>query len=268
MWDSAGRLNAIANVLIALALALLAWALAQAAIHSPRFPLRQLSVQGELHHLDSGLAEAAARSSASGTFFSVDLEAVRRSFEALPWVRKAEVRRVWPDRLDVVIEEHVALARWGADMRRLVNSYGEVFAAASEEAASLPQFAGPAGTAQEVTRRYAAYRQALSPLSLDLRQVLLSPRFAWQLRLSNGLTLELGRDQLKEPVLERLARFVAFYARTVGSLNRRLDYVDLRYPNGFAVRVPESIKPAPNMARPSRPSRASSESGGVSREKA
>jgi cell division protein FtsQ len=90
-----------------------------------------------------------------------------------------------------------------------------------------------------MTRRYGAFRQTLAPLGLEPRQVLLSPRYAWQLRLSNGLTLELGRDQLKEPVLERLSRFVAFYAQTLGSFERRLDYVDLRYPNGFALRVPE-----------------------------
>ena len=74
--------------------------------------------------------------------------------------------------------------------------------------------------------------------------MLLSPRYAWQLRLSNGITLELGRDQLKEPVLQRLARFVAFYPQTLGSLNRRLEYVDLRYPSGFALRVPEITHPA------------------------
>ena len=94
-----------------------------------------------------------------------------------------------------------------------------------------------------MTRRYGAFRQALRPLALEPRQVLLSPRYAWQLRLSNGLTLELGRDQLKQPVLERLSRFVAFYAETLGSLDRRLDYVDLRYPNGFALRVPEIAHP-------------------------
>ena len=112
------------------------------------------------------------------------------------------------------------------------------------DAARLPQFSGPAGTAEEVARRYGAFRQALAPLGLEPRQVLLSPRYAWQIRLSNGLTLELGRDQLKEPLLERLSRFVANYAQTLGSLNRRLDYVDLRYPNGFALRVPEIMHPA------------------------
>ena len=241
MWDNATLLDGCANALYALAALLLAYAGVHAAIHSPQFPLRQLSVQGEVRHLAPGDAEAAARASATGTFFSVDLDSVRRSFEALPWVRKAEVRRVWPDRIVVALEEHVALARWGTDARRLMNTYGEVFSGELDDAARLPQLSGPTGSAQEVARRYGAFRQALAPLALDLRQVLLSPRYAWQLRLSNGMTLELGRDQLKEPVMERLARFVTFYAPTVGRLNRRLEYVDLRYSNGFAVRVPEIV---------------------------
>jgi cell division protein FtsQ len=240
MWDNAGFLNRCASALYALAAAALIYAGAHAAIHSPLLPLRQLALQGELAHVTREQAEGAARLGGAGTFFSVDLDALRRAFEALPWVRKVEVRRLWPERVEVAIEEHVALARWGSDTpaRRLVNTYGEVFEGELPDAVRLPQFAGPSGSAAELTRRYAAFRQALAPLGLEPRQVLLSPRYAWQLRLSNGLTLELGRDQLKEPVSERLSRFVAFYARTLGSLERRLDYVDLRYSNGFALRVP------------------------------
>jgi cell division protein FtsQ len=241
MWDNADFLNACANALYALAAAALIYAGVHAAIHSPLLPLRHLTLQGELAHVARDQAEGAARRGAVGTFFSVDLDAVRRAFEALPWVRKVEVRRLWPDRIQVAIEEHVALARWGADtrMKRLVNTYGEVFEGELSDAVRLPQFGGPPGSAAEMTRRFGAFRQTLAPLGLEPRQVLLSPRYAWQLRLSNGLTLELGRDQLKEPVLERLSRFVAFYAQTLGSFERRLDYVDLRYPNGFALRVSE-----------------------------
>ena len=245
MWDNADVLNGCASALYALAAAALIYAGVHAVVNSPLLPLRQLALQGELTHVTREQAEGAARAAAVGTFFSVDLDAVRRAFESLPWVRRVEVRRLWPDRIQVSIEEHAALARWGADAqtRRLVNTYGEVFEAELSEAARLPQFTGPSGSAQEVTRRYAAFRQTLSPLQLEPRQVLLSPRYAWELRLSNGLTLELGRDQLKEPVLQRLARFVAFYAQTLGSLNRRLEYVDLRYPSGFALRVPEIMHP-------------------------
>jgi len=241
MWDKPDLLNGCANALYALAAAALIYAGAQMAIHSSLLPLRQLALQGEFAQVTREQAEGAARLGAVGTFFSVDLDAVRRAFEALPWVRKVEVRRLWPDRIEVAIEEHAALARWGSDAqpKRLVNTYGEVFEGELADAMRLPQFAGPAGSAEELTRRYGAFRQALAPHGLEPRQLLLSPRYAWQIRLSNGLTLELGRDQLKEPVLERLSRFVAFYAQTLGGLDRRLDYVDLRYPNGFALRVPE-----------------------------
>lgn len=239
MWDSTDFLNGCANALYALAAAALIWAGVHALVHSPLLPLRQVALQGDLAHVTREQAEGAARAGAAGTFFSVDLDAVRRAFEAVPWVRRVEVRRLWPDRIEVKIEEHRALALWGgAQTRRLVNSYGEVFEGELPESLRLPQFAGPPGSAEEVARRYGAFRQALAPLDLEPRQVLLSPRYAWQVRLSNGLTLELGRDQLKEPVLERLARFVAHYARTLGRLERRLDYVDLRYPSGFALRVP------------------------------
>jgi cell division protein FtsQ len=243
MWDKPDLLNGCASALYALAAAVLIYAGAHVAIHSPLLPLRQLALHGELAQVTREQAEGAARLGAVGTFFSVDLDAVRRAFEALPWVRKVEVRRLWPDRIEVAIEEHAALARWGRDAqaKRLVNTYGEVFEGELPDAMRLPQFAGPGGSAEELTRRYGAFRQALAPLGLEPRQVLLSPRYAWQIRLSNGLTLELGRDQLKEPVLERLSRFVAFYAQTLGGLNRRLDYVDLRYPNGFALRVPEIV---------------------------
>ena len=244
MWGNSDMLNGCANALYALAAAALLYAGVHFVVHSPLLPLRRLSLQGDLAHVTRAQAESAARAGAAGTFLSVDLDRVRRAFESLPWVRKVEVRRLWPDRLQVTIEEHVALARWGTDAQeaRLVNTHGEVFEGAVPDAAALPRFAGPAGSAVEVTRRYAAFRAMLARLQLEPRQVLLSPRYAWELRLSNGLTLELGRDQLKQPVLQRLERFVANYAQTLGSLHRKLEYADLRYPSGFALRVPEIVR--------------------------
>jgi len=244
MWGNADMLNGCANALYAFAAAALIYAGVHFVVYSPLLPLRKLTLRGDLAHVTRAQAESAARTGAAGTFLSVDLDRVRRAFESLPWVRKVEVRRLWPDHLEVTVEEHVALARWGADTppHRLVNTHGEVFEGEVPDAADLPRFAGPAGTAEEVTRRYAAFRAMLARLQLEPRQVLLSPRYAWQLRLSNGLTLELGRDQLKQTVPQRLERFVANYAQTLGSLDRKFEYADLRYPSGFALRVPEILR--------------------------
>lgn len=235
MWDNPRLLNSAAGVLVALAALLLVYAGLQLLLRSALFPVREITVLGSFQHTGREPIERAARSGVSGNFFAADLGALRVALEQLPWVRRASVRRVWPDRIEVSLEEHVALARWGAS--GLVNTHGERFAAAS--LAPLPMLAGPGGTEAEVTRRYRQFSALLAPLGETPERVILTPRFAWQLRLARGLNLELGRDSAREPVERRLARFVAVYPRTLARIQRQHEYVDLRYPNGFALRVPE-----------------------------
>jgi cell division protein FtsQ len=177
--------------------------------------------------------EQALRGRITGNFFAVQPGEIRAGLQTLPWVRRVEVRRIWPDRLEVAIEEHVALARWGE--RALVNTYGERFAGRTDRA--LPLFLAPDGNETEVTLRYGGFKALLAPLGLEPERVVLSQRLAWQLRLSNGLHLMLGRDG--EQAEARLRRFVGVYDATLKTMQRRHEYVDLRYPNGFALRVAE-----------------------------
>jgi len=208
-------------------------------IESPVFLLKTIVVGGELDRVERRDIVNALQGRVRGTFFTVDLESVRSDFEGIPWVRRAELRRRWPDCLEVHIEEQVAIARWGQQKRdsQLLNAQGELFRGRSEEA--LPLLAGPAGSEADVVRRYLAFRDALAPLGLAPTQVMLSSRLAWQVKLSSGLTLQLGRDTERDRVEERVARFVSVYPQTLGRSRQRVDYVDLRYPNGFAVHATE-----------------------------
>lgn len=235
MWDNPRLLNAAANVLAGLAAAMLLFAAAHALLRSSLFPLREITVLATLEHTTAGEIGRATRAAALGNFLAADLDAVRAALEQLPWVRRVQVRRVWPDRLEIALEDHVALARWGD--AGLVNTYGERFAATS--AGLLPMFAGPAGAEAEVTRRYRRFAELLAPLGEAPEGVILTSRYAWRLQLTGGLHLELGRDLAHEPVERRLARFVAAHPQTLARMQRRHEYVDLRYPNGFALRVPE-----------------------------
>jgi cell division protein FtsQ len=192
------------------------------------FPLTRVELKGAVEKTTTAELESALPR-AAGNFFAADLSAIRAGLERLPWVRRVAVRRVWPGRLEVSIEEHVALARWNDDA--LVNTHGERFPGKTRE--SLPLFIGPAGSQAEVARRYASFGAIVAPLGTKIERVTLSPRHAWQLRLANGLHLALGRDaDLAET---RLRRFVEVYPGG----NSSNEYVDLRYPNGFAVRVPD-----------------------------
>jgi cell division protein FtsQ len=243
MWNKPHLLNAIADLLFVAAAA--AWLVAAAIwmVRMPALPIKQVALVEQPQHVRRGEVEQALTGMLRGNFFSVDLEAVRSALEKLPWVRRAEVRRQWPSRLEVRIEEHKPVARWeegrGQARNELVNSYGEVYVATlgEKEAATLPQLFGPQGTSQEVLKRYAEFVQALAPVELKPVQVVLSPRLAWHVRLADGMTMDLGREQQKAPVSARLSRFVEVYPATVAKRPERPAAVDLRYPNGFAMRA-------------------------------
>jgi len=237
-WDRPQLMNLIADLLFLAAVLALGYAAVLAVARLPFFPLREVVVSGALREVTPTQIEYAARNAVAGNFLTVNLDAVRAAFEKLPWVRRAEVRRRWPNGLELDIEEHVAAARWkqaeGAESR-LVNSEGEVFAAASN--AALPMFVGPEGSAPLILARYRELIPLLEPIGRQPRNIALSPRQAWQLRLDDGVLLDLGRDQAKSRVNDRVQRFAAVYVQAGERLKARADVIDLRYPNGFAMRV-------------------------------
>ena len=243
MWDKPALLNSIATALFALAGVLVAGAALLRVAQMPEFAVREVRIGGGLAHVTRDEIEAVVRREIRGSFFTLDLARARAAFEQLPWVRAVSVRRQWPAGLDVALEEHQPFARWGT--QALVNTHGEVFQAAYEGA--LPLFAGPEGSAREIAIQYRYFRRSLSAMGETPVEVRVSARRAWQLKLESGLTLALGRENIEA----RLARFVATQPRAYAVLGRRVDYIDLRYANGYAVRVPElrNEKPEPPRGR-------------------
>ena len=235
MWDRPAAMNRLAGLLLAATVVALLCAALYRLVQLPLFALHELHLTSAPGHVTRGQIETIAARALRGNFFTLDLGAARAAFETLPWVRKVDMRRRWPDRLELTLEEHVPLARWGT--AALVNTHGEVFESAYEGA--LPVFVGPPGSAKEIAIQFDYFRRMLETIGQQPAQVQVSARRAWQLRLESGLTIELGRDDIEK----RLSKFVAAYERTVGRMHQRLDYVDLRYGNGFAVRLPEAAKP-------------------------
>jgi cell division protein FtsQ len=251
-WDRPQLMNLLSDLLLFASAAALGYAAVLGMARLPFFPLREVVVTSRLQEVTAMQVAYAARNAVAGNFFTVNLDAVRAAFEKLPWVRRADVRRRWPYGIELAIEEHVAAARWkqfgapkevplgdGAEAR-LVNRDGEVFAASSN--ARLPVFAGPEGSAPQILARHRELTEQLAPLGRRPQSVALSPRQAWQVRLDDDVLLDLGRDQAKSPVNERLARFVGVYREATERLYARADAIDLRYPNGFAVRLARAGK--------------------------
>jgi cell division protein FtsQ len=228
MWDNAPLLRSIANGLFGFSACAVLYGAVQYVTHLPGlFPLRSVRLMDAPQQVDPAEVLEVLRNDARGNFFTVDIGQLKQSLEKVPWVRGVDIRRDFPSRLEVQLEEHHALAHWNNSA--LVNRQGEVFAAESKQA--LPGFIGPDGAAAEVTRNYTQFEQQLAGLNLQVEQIVLTPRHAWQLHLSNGMVLELGREDMQQ----RLARFVKVYPYSLAAVQHRVKYVDLRYRNGFAV---------------------------------
>jgi cell division protein FtsQ len=242
MWDKPAVLNRLSDLLVVAALLGLLYSGAAWVVQLPVFPITEVRVVTPLTHVTREQVETIVRREVRGNFFTLQLASTRVAFEKLPWVRRAEVRRQWPGLIEVVLTEHVPLARWGKSA--LVNVHGEVFEAAYD--GSLPIFNGPDGTAKEIAIQYEHFRRSLAAIGKMPWEINVSPRRAWQIRLDDGMTVDFGRENVEE----RLRRFVSTYPRTIARMTRPVDRVDLRYANGFAARVP-GLPPAAE-AKPKR----------------
>ncbi len=234
-WPRAGRFAGTLAALAALAL-LLALGLDQ--------PVRSIVIDGPFQRVAAVEVEQAARGSLQGGFVSADLDALRKSVEALAWVDRARVQRLWPDRVRVEIVEQQAAARWGED--GLLNTRGELFANGVRHVPpELPRLDGPPGTEWQVAQRYLAIQGRLVEQGLRVGALRLDARGAWELDLSNGVTVRLGRRQVDE----RMDRFVEIGAQVIAGRAADIHYVDMRYSNGFSIgwrknRKPPRIAPA------------------------
>lgn len=233
-------LNAVASVLYAVAAAVFV-ALALAALaRLPIFTIRAVQIDGEVTRNSVTTIRANAISKLAGNFFSINLARSRQAFESVPWVRRAIVRRVWPDALAVTLEEQHAAAYWhrddGDDL--LVNQQGEVFSAnlGDVEDDKLPTLQGPDGSAAQMLTMLQQIDTAFEPLQLHVDALSLSERGSWSMTLDDGAQIEIGRGTDAE-LLARVQRFAATISHVTSYYRGSLESADLRYAQGYALRM-------------------------------
>jgi cell division protein FtsQ len=237
MWDNAPLLRSIASALIFFSVVAVLYGAGNYAVHLPKLlPIKSVRLIAAPQRVVAADVQAVVRREVHGNFLTVDIDRLRHSLEKLPWVRNVSIRREFPNRLAVQFEEHQAMAHWN-DVA-LVNKQGEVFAGDTTQV--LPRFTGLDGSSAEVSQQYAKFSGQLAVLNLKVTQLVLSPRHAWKLQLSNGMVVELGREAMQQ----RLSRFVSVYPYSLAVLtpegmarvHEQVQVVDMRYRYGFAVK--------------------------------
>ena len=207
------------------------------------FEIMRITVDGDAQHHNAVTLRANVTSRLKGNFFSLDLREAKTAFEAVPWIRQAVVKREFPNRLRVTLEEHRSAAFWGVDNEsRLINSFGEIFEANPGDADSqdLPRLLGPDDQALQVLAMYRSLKILMSRMDIGIEELELSSRGNWRLQLDSGAVIELGRGSIDE-VRVRIEQFLATLTQIISTYQRRgfdsMESADLRHSAGYAIKL-------------------------------
>ena len=208
-----------------------AWAIKSWAEDEQKSPVREIALSGDLRFVSQSEVESLVRKTQPGSFFELNVEQAHQDIEQLPWVYRASIRKRWPNSLKIYVLEQTPAARWNDDL--ILNQYGDAFEGAVAKGMTppeLPSLFGPGGCEHTALDGYNSMQALLESAGMSIDELFLSERFAWHLKLVNGISLNLGRNEY----IARLQRFIDLYP-LLKKNEKAVDYVDLRYDTGLAV---------------------------------
>ena len=200
------------------------------------FPIKTVRIYG-INHTDQKELETVLIPLVERGFFSINVDMIRDRLRQMPWVSKIFVRRYWPDQVEITLLEKNAIARFNE--QSLLTEGGELFIPPLHSSYDdLPQFLGPDGKQIIMLEYFKSFSRILDPLHAKIAYLELTPYYTWKITLTNGMTLQIGHKD----ILTRLRHFVKVYPKIVGARAKDVEYIDLRYSNGMAIRWKGALK--------------------------
>jgi cell division protein FtsQ len=186
---------------------------------------------GERKYLSQENVRKVISSEVKAGFFGLKVLTLQQELLSLPWMKQVDIRKVWPNQLEIHFEEHTPAAMWGD--KGVLSSAGILFYPPSTKSllVKLPVLQGPEGRHTLVWDQFLAIKAILAPVNLEITQLVLAPRGAWHMKLSNGITVVLGTND----IMTRLSHFVGAYKKDLYARHQDMVYVDLRYTSGMTI---------------------------------
>ncbi|WP_328797735.1 cell division protein FtsQ/DivIB [Marinomonas vulgaris] len=193
------------------------------------FAIEKVEIQGDLEYTTHAALESEYVAFLGRSLLSVSLSEVLSSVLSSEWVQSAEIRKVWPNTLQILVHEHTPLAYWRNG--QLISTSADIISPRRVPELPLTHLHGPEDASDIVLEQFGLVSQVLSSSTLKVSVLTLEPRGAWRITFANGIEVKLGRDD----ILERLQRFIAVYESDLSGRMGLIDSVDARYPHGVAV---------------------------------
>jgi cell division protein FtsQ len=234
MWHNYRALNKISFGLLFLSSLYLCQTAFKAGVNLDFFKVSRINFVGDIDHVSRDQFVSVVRKRFKGGFFNLNLREAKDSLERLPWIETVEIKRVWPNAIEVFVSERNAIARWQDG--GLLDGSGELFDGALD--ARLPTLDGPVGQHITVVAKYLSLSALLEPYAVSIDRLRLTKQQSWYGHLSSGVVVALGEKNMES----RLERFMRFFPEAEPRFKQDVKYADLRYTNGFSVSATVSQK--------------------------
>lgn len=193
-------------------------------------PFQKIKISENGNHIKITTLKDIITEHVGGGFFSLDASKLRSALLSLSWVSNVSLRRVWPNKLEIAIQEQKPIAWWNNN--ELITAECKVFTPPPDTfPKNFPHLQGPYDSAFLILKRFQHFSQELTSLHVVITTLTLTNRHAWSLTLNAHAKVYLGREKIDQ----RFAQLVHLYPEIIGSRTNQVNRIDLRYPNGLAI---------------------------------
>ena len=161
---------------------------------------------------------------------SSEVEQLKQTLSALDWVHHVNVRKNWPQGIEVEVFPESVIAYWNDN--GFINREGGVLYTEMLVGGDLPHLYGPGGSELDVMKQFQQLSQMLNNHGHEIKVLTVTERGSWSLETESGVQVLLGQEDLKA----RMRRFLTVSVRLAERGDARfVERMDARYINGVAV---------------------------------
>lgn len=195
------------------------------------FAIDQVKVSGHRETSEIDILERLGLDGWTSTI-GFDAEAARERIAALPWVETAAVRKIYPDTLEIQVEERKPFAIWqhGSELSVIERSAHVIAPYSGGRQATLPLVIGLG--APEAAPAFIEKVQAFPDLAARIKGYIRVAERRWDVRLENGITVKLPEAGEDDAIKELVAM-----DHESGLLSRDIVAVDLRLSDRLVVQL-------------------------------
>ena len=150
-------------------------------IAQERWPIRWLEINGPFERIGAEQVRASLTPLVGGSFFTVDTGLLKEKTSEMPWVSGVSVHKIWPDTVEVSLEEFTPVAHWVDGY--LLDANGQMFSVpAADDIQGLPWLEGPEGQLDVVFESWKKFDDKLVRIGQQVDHLVLDARGSWSAR--------------------------------------------------------------------------------------